>query len=301
MNCKIGMHSKTNMNSKTGALFVVATPIGNLADITLRAIDLLTQVDLILAEDTRRAATLLRHFKIRTPVKSFHQHNEAAQLPTLLRQLNGGAHIALISDAGTPLISDPGYRLVRGAREQGITVTPAPGASALIAALSASGQAAERFCFEGFLPAKVGPRAQRLQDLKNETRTVIFYEASHRIGATLAALVEAFGGERPVTVAREISKKFETFYCGTVAEVGATLAGDAHHRKGEFVLIVCGAQTRQQEPRQVAEAAEIMQLLMAEMPLKRASAIAARVLKQNRNELYQLGLKLKSEAGGGGG
>lgn len=229
------------MNRKTGMLFVVATPIGNLADITRRAVEVLAQVDLILAEDTRRAAILLRHLDIRVPMLSFHQHNERAQLSPLLRRLDGGAQMALISDAGTPLINDPGHRLVSLARESGITVTPVPGASAAIAALSASGQAAARFCFEGFLPAKSESRKRRLLALRDEPRTLVLYESSHRIAATLEALAEVFGGDRSITVAREITKKFETFYCGTVAEVLATITADEHHRKGEFVLIASGA------------------------------------------------------------
>ena len=283
------------MNRKTGApetgtLFIVATPIGNLADITLRAIEVLTRVDLILAEDTRRAAILLRHLDIRTPVKSFHQHNESARLPPLLRQLGGGAQIALISDAGTPLINDPGYPLVRQARERGIFVTPVPGASALIAALSASGRPADRFCFEGFLPAKAEARKRRLQDLKNEPRTLVLYESSHRITATLDAIASSFGDHRPITVAREISKQFETFYCGTVAAVIETIAANRDHRKGEFVIVLGGA-TEPEVDR--ARSAEIMKLLSAEMPLKRASKIAARILAQNSNDLYALGLEMK--------
>ena len=287
MNRKIGA-------PETGILFIVATPIGNLADITLRAIDVLTRVDLILAEDTRRAAILLRHLDVRTAVKSFHQHNESAHVARLLHQLGGGAQIALISDAGTPLINDPGYPLVRRARERGITVTPVPGASALIAALSASGRPADRFCFEGFLPAKAEARKRRLQDLKNEPRTLVLYEASHRINATLGAISLSFGDHRPITVAREISKRFETFYCGTVAAVMETIGAADHHRKGEFVIILNGA-TGPEVDR--VRATEIMQLLTAEMPLKRASKIAARVLAQNSNELYALGLEMKHSGG----
>ena len=282
--------TESETGGETGTLFVVATPIGNLADITLRAIDVLARVDLILAEDTRRAAALLRHLDIRTPVRSFHQHNEAARLPALLRRLGGGARMALISDAGTPLISDPGYRLVRRAREAGIGVTPVPGASAVTAALSAAGQSAERFCFEGFLPATAEARKRRLRDLQDEPRTLVLYESSHRITATLEAMAPLFGDDRAVTVAREISKKFETFYCGTLAEVTATLATAAHHRKGEFVLIISGATARRGEARR---AAEIMTLLSAEMPLKRATQIAAKLLNESRNELYETGLKIK--------
>ena len=277
-----------------GTLFIVATPIGNLADITLRAIDVLTRVDLILAEDTRRSARLLRHLNIRTPMKSFHQHNESARLAPLLERLAGGAQIALISDAGTPLISDPGYPLVREARQRGIAVTPVPGPSALIAALSASGRPAERFCFEGFLPARAEARKRRLQALKNEPRTLVLYESSHRIIATLGAIAASLGRQRPITVAREISKQFETFYCGTLDEVMTTIAAADRHRKGEFVIILNGATESELEPESdPRRAAEVMQLLVAEMPLKRASKIAAHLLGQNRNELYAFGLKIK--------
>ena len=285
------MNGKT-ATTESGTLFIVATPIGNLGDITLRAIDVLTRVDLILAEDTRRSAILLRHLNIRTPVKSFHQHNESARLTSLLRQLDDGAQIALISDAGTPLISDPGYSLVQQARERGISVTPVPGASALIAALSASGRRADRFCFEGFLPAKAEGRRRRLQELKGETRTLVWYESSHRISATLAAILTTFGSHRMLTIAREISKKFETFYCGTVAEVMQTIAADERHRKGEFVLVVSGATEAKADH---DRAVEIMELLITEMPLKRASKIAARLLPENSNELYALGIKLKGK------
>ncbi len=286
------MNGKTSASADTtpGTLFIVATPIGNLGDITLRAIEVLTQVELILAEDTRRAAILLRHLNIRTPMKSFHQHNETAHLTSLLQRLSGGAQIALISDAGTPLISDPGYPLVRQARELGIAVTPVPGPSALIAALCASGRPANRFCFEGFLPAKAEARRRRLQELKNDPRTLVLYESSHRISASLDAIAQSFGDHRAITVAREISKKFETFYCGTVAEVTETLASDSRHRKGEFVLILSGASESHADR---DRAVEIMELLAAEMPLKRAGKIAARILPQNSNELYEIGLEIK--------
>lgn len=288
------MNGKT-VAAETGTLFIVATPIGNLEDITLRAIDVLTRVDLIVAEDTRHSAILLRHLNIRTPMQSFHQHNESARLTSLLRRLGDGAQIALISDAGTPLISDPGYPLVRRARERGITVTPVPGPSALIAALCAAGRPADRFCFEGFLPAKAEARRRRLQDLKDEPRTLVLYESSHRITATLAAISSALGGHRALTVAREISKKFETFYCGTVVEVMETMAADDRHCKGEFVLVVNGATARDADWVDRERAAEIMALLSTEMPLKRASKIAARILDQNSNELYALGIEQKRQ------
>lgn len=270
-----------------GALFIVATPIGNLGDITRRAVETLAAADLILAEDTRRASALLRHLDIRAPVQSLHQHNEAARLQPVLRRLAGGARVALISDAGTPLISDPGHRLVRRARQAGVAVTPLPGANAAVAALSAAGIPAARFCFEGFLPATVAARARRLRALRDEPRALVFYEASHRIAATLGALAEAFGGAREVTVAREISKKFETFYCGGAAEVAATIASDARHRKGEFVIIAAGAPANADADTVDARAREIMQLLCAEMPPGRASQLAARITGVNRNALYK--------------
>lgn len=278
---------------KSGALAVVATPIGNLADIAPRAGAALAAADLILAEDTRRARVLLQHLGIRVPLRAYHRHNEAARLPAALRQLQGGAQLALISDAGTPLISDPGRRLVERARAAGIRVTPLPGACAITAALSAAGQCADRFCFEGFLPATFDARARRLRELQYEARTLVFFEASHRIRATLTALAAVFGGERQATVAREISKQFETFYAGTLIEITAEIASAERHRKGEFVIITAGAERARADE---SRAGEVMALLCAEMPLKRASQIGAQILGLNRNELYQMGLGIK---GGG--
>lgn len=290
-------HTAKNRENQSGALFVVATPIGNLGDITLRAIETLRQAELILAEDTRRASILLQSLNIRTAVQSLHQHNEAARLPALLTRLQRGARVALISDAGTPLISDPGARLVRAAREHKIVVTPLPGASALTAALSVCPQQdSERFCFEGFLPAKAAAREQRLRELASEPRALVLFEASHRITDTLNAIAACFGGTRMLSVAREISKKFESFYSGSADEVRATIASDALHRKGEFVIIIAGASASQMQAHTRTECRTVMQLLMAEMPLKRAAEIAAQCLQHNRNELYQIGLALKNEA-----
>jgi len=274
-----------------GSLFIVATPIGNLGDITRRAVETLRAVDLILAEDTRRAARLLRHLDIRAPVQSFHRHNEAARLPGALRRLAGGAQLALISDAGTPLISDPGHRLVRAARAAGVTVSPLPGANAAVAALSAAGIAAARFVFEGFLPATFAARARRLRELRDESRALVFYEASHRIAATLDAMAAVFGESREVTVAREISKRFETFYGGPVAEVAATIATGGHHQKGEFVIIAAGA-----PPDSTAagrRALEIFELLSAEMRPARARQLAAQITGAPRNALYAGALKAR--------
>ncbi|MGR3983637.1 MAG: 16S rRNA (cytidine(1402)-2'-O)-methyltransferase, partial [Gammaproteobacteria bacterium] len=198
--------------------------------------------------------------------------------------------IALISDAGTPLLNDPGGGLVRAARRRGLRVIPLPGASAAIAALSAAGQPAARFCFEGFLPPKAEARKRRLRELQSEMRTLIFYEASHRISAMLAAMREIFGDEREVSVAREISKKFETFYCGALGEVAAAIGADARHRKGEFVIVARGAPA---ERAAGARAAEVMALLMAEMPIKRASKIAAEIAGGGSREMYEIGVALR--------
>ncbi len=280
------------MPNPIGTLSIVATPIGNLDDITMRALAVLRQADLILAEDTRRAAILLSRWEIATPVKSFHQHNEAARLPAMLARLADGAHLALTSDAGTPLINDPGHRLVVAARRHGLRVTPVPGACALIAALSAAGHAVDRFCFEGFLPAKAAARAQRLATLKHQPRTLVLYESSHRIAATLAAIEATFGADRQLTVAREITKKFEAFYGGAVAQVRATLQADPNCRKGEFVIIISGAVAAPTDPQQ---ATATMRVLLSELPLKQASKIAARLLGGNARELYALGLALKTK------
>lgn len=283
----------------TGALFIVATPIGNLGDITRRAVEVLGAVDLILAEDTRRASVLLRHLIVKTPVQSFHRHNEAARLPAVLRKLTGGATMALISDAGTPLISDPGQRLVRAARAAGVTVSPLPGACAVVAALSAAGIPAARFVFEGFLPATAAARARRLRELQNETRALVFFEASHRIADALDAMAEAFGGDREVTVAREISKQFETFYCGDLATVAAAIAAGGRHQKGEFVIITAGAAADSVATTATADAraAQVMAILCEALPPGRASQLAARITGASRNTLYKAWMAPTRHAG----
>ena len=280
------------MNSKTGSLFVVATPIGNLGDITERAITVLTQVTLILAEDTRHAAKLLSHFGISTKTKSFHQHNEPAQTPKIIGRLQAGEDIALVSDAGTPLISDPGFRLVRAARTNGIIVSPIPGASALTAALCASGLATNRFCFEGFLPAKSQQRLQRLQKLRDENRTLIFYESSHRIIASLHAMAESFGHNREATIAREISKKFETFYFGGIASLIDQMQQNPRHQKGEFVIVVSASEVDDSDS-DWDGAIRLLKSLIVEMPVKTACKIAGNTFGVNRNKLYRVALEYK--------
>ncbi len=280
------------MNIKTGHLFVVATPIGNLADITTRAITVLTQVQLILAEDTRHARKLLSHFGIATKTRSFHQHNERTQTPKIISLLQSGEDIALISDAGTPLISDPGFCLIRAARTNAIMVSPIPGASALTAALCVSGLATERFCFEGFLPAKPQPRLQHLQGLSKEKRTLIFYESSHRILASLQDMARSFGAHRQASIGREISKKFETFYGGSINSLISQINQNADHQKGEFVIIV-SANTLPDADSDWDDAIRLLQALIAEMPLKTACQIVGKTFSVNKNKLYNAALAYK--------
>ncbi|WP_103920052.1 16S rRNA (cytidine(1402)-2'-O)-methyltransferase, partial [Candidatus Venteria ishoeyi] len=225
------------MNESTACLYIVATPIGNLEDISQRALRILQHVALVAAEDTRHSRPLLLHFGINTPLRALHEHNEQQATQQLLQQLHQGDSIALISDAGTPLISDPGQRFVQAVHQAGIPVCPIPGASALICALSAAGFSADQFCFEGFLPAKAGTREQRLQVLQDETRTLVFYEAPHRIKACVKAMLLNFGAERPAALLKELTKLHETVYRGTLAEILRWLEAEAVHCKGEFILV----------------------------------------------------------------
>lgn len=275
---------------RTGVLYVVATPIGNRADITQRALAVLGAVDRVLAEDTRHSGTLLRTLGIGTPLLSLHEHNEQVQVEPLLARLRAGADLALISDAGTPLISDPGYRIVRAARQAGIAVVPIPGPSALIAALSVAGLPTDRFVFEGFLPAKAAARRAHLHGLANETRTLVFYEASHRIQECLSDLAECFGVEREAAIARELTKTFEQVQAGTLAELNAWLAEDANRQRGEFVVLVAGA-APVADTELDAEAKRVLKLLLTELPIKRAAALAAEITGARKNALYQYALQ----------
>jgi 16S rRNA (cytidine1402-2'-O)-methyltransferase len=223
-----------------GTLYVVATPIGNLADLSARAREVLAEVAAICAEDTRHTRALLTAHGIERPLLALHEHNEAEQAWKLVERLRAGDSLALVSDAGTPLVSDPGYRLVREARAAGLKVSPVPGACAAIAALSVAGIPSDRFCFEGFLPAKAAARRERLAALAREPRTLVFYESAHRIEEALADLVAVFGGEREAVLARELTKLFETVLGDTLAALAQRVAGDADQRKGEFVLVVRG-------------------------------------------------------------
>ena len=267
-----------------GTLFVVATPIGNLGDLSPRAQQTLREVAAICAEDTRRSGQLLAHFGIATPLVALHEHNEDAIAQRVVARLQGGESLALVSDAGTPLVSDPGFRLVRAARAAGVKVSPVPGPSALVAALSVAGLPSDRFAFEGFLPAKASARRERLQALVAEPRTLIFYEASHRIAETLADMVAAFGGERPAVLARELTKLFETVLDGTLAELLAKVETDADQRKGEFVLLVQGA--GEDADAKVAEGRRLYATLKQHLPPSTAAKLAAELSGAPRKALY---------------
>ncbi|PZW67818.1 16S rRNA (cytidine1402-2'-O)-methyltransferase [Pseudomonas sp. URMO17WK12:I1] len=276
--------------SAAGTLFVVATPIGNLDDLSARALKVLGEVALIAAEDTRHSARLMQHFGIGTPLAACHEHNERDEGNRFIERLLAGDDVALISDAGTPLISDPGYHLVRQARAAGIRVVPVPGACALIAALSAAGLPSDRFVFEGFLPAKTVGRRARLELVREEPRTLIFYEAPHRILECLQDMREVFGGERQALLARELTKTFETLQGMPLEQLCEWVAADANQQRGECVVLVAGWQAPEDEAAVSVEALRVLDLLLAEMPLKRAAALAAQITGVRKNLLYQAAL-----------
>lgn len=275
-----------------GVLYVVATPIGNLGDLSPRAVTILRGVSLIAAEDTRHSLPLLRHFDIRTPCSAFHEHNERAAAGQLLRRLHEGDSIALISDAGTPLISDPGFHLVREARAQGVRVVPIPGPCAAICALSAAGLPSDRYVFEGFLPSRSAARRQRLEVLVRETRTLILYESSHRIEAALQDMGAILGGDRPAVVARELTKRFETLRDGTLGELSRWIVDNPEQRKGEFVVLIQGADAV--DSAEEEEEARVLRILLEELSPKQAAAVAARITGGRRNRLYALAQSLKT-------
>jgi len=281
-------------NSQAGTLYVVATPIGNLDDIGARALRVLREVALIAAEDTRHSQRLLQHFGIQTPLAACHEHNERDESGRFLARLQAGEDVALISDAGTPLVSDPGFHLVRQARAAGIRVVPVPGPCALIAALSAAGLPSDRFIFEGFLPARAAGRRARLELLKEESRTLVFYEAPHRILECLEDMQAVFGGGRQAVLARELTKTFETLKGAPLAELCAWVAADSNQQRGECVVLVAGWQAPEGEEALSAEALRVLDLLLAELPLKRATALAAEITGVRKNLLYQVALERKS-------
>ncbi|MCB1758306.1 MAG: 16S rRNA (cytidine(1402)-2'-O)-methyltransferase [Gammaproteobacteria bacterium] len=277
----------------SGVLYVVATPIGNLGDLSPRAVEVLRQVDLIGAEDTRHSVPLLQHFGISTRLQSLHDHNERQLVEQLLDRLQQGDSIALISDAGTPLISDPGFQLVRACHRQHIRVSPIPGACAAIAALSAAGIATDRFRFEGFPPRTRSARLGFYSALANESATLLFYESSHRVKESLHDMQQVFGAERQAVIARELSKLHETVISATLAELNAVLQRDAMQSKGEFVLILEGAA---RNPGVLsAEAEGMLRILCESLPLKQAAQLTARITGERKNLLYQRALQLSAD------
>jgi 16S rRNA (cytidine1402-2'-O)-methyltransferase len=281
-----------NINS-LGILYVVATPIGNLQDISFRALEVLKTVDCIVAEDTRHSQSLLQQFSIKTPIMALHEHNERERTAKLLERFQRGESIALISDAGTPLISDPGYYLVHEARAAGIRVVPLPGACAAIAALSVAGLPTDSFIFEGFLPAKSGARLQRLEALRNESRTLVFYEAPHRILELLEAMQAVFGDERRAVIARELTKLFETITSGPLKDLIAFVAKDSNQRRGENVVIVEGVKCVSIEAHD--ETLRILAILIESLPLKQAVELTTKISGQKKNIIYDLALQMKNK------
>ena len=275
-------------SNKPGVLYIVATPIGNLGDLSRRAGEILAAVDLILAEDTRHSRKLLKGMNIKTPVRAFHKDNETKATAQAIARLAAGAEVALVADAGTPLISDPGFKLVRQAHEKGIRVSPIPGPAALIAALSASGIAPDRFLFEGFAPEKPVARRKRLQALAGESRTLIFYEAPHRITAFLDDAIAVFSGDREATIARELTKKFETIRRGELADLKAWIEQEPDQRRGEFVVVIAG-----NKKKGASNLEAMLTVLLKSLPLKQSAQIAAELSGGNKNEIYKLALSLQ--------
>lgn len=277
--------------SEPGQLFIVATPIGNLDDVSKRAIDVLASVHRIAAEDTRHSKKLLQNVGVTTALISYHDFSSDEATNKILSQLQSGFSIALISDAGTPLISDPGYKLVKLAREQGIEVKPIPGASAVTAALSVAGLPTDRFVFEGFLPSKSAARLSRLQQLVLEPRTLVIYESPHRILSSVKDMQQIFGAGRQMFIARELTKKFETLFLGSTQQCSEWLQGDDNQQRGEFVVIVAGCDEAEIETHRQQRAREIIELLSGAVPMKQAVAIASQITGARKNKLYDAALK----------
>lgn len=284
----MSQHNQAAISPST--LYVVPTPIGNLGDITQRALAVLGSVDLIAAEDTRHTGLLLQHFAINAQLFALHDHNEQSKADILIAKLKDGHSIALVSDAGTPLINDPGYHLVRRCREEGIRVIPLPGACAAITAMSAAGLPSDRFCYEGFLPAKTKSRCDTLRSLEEEPRTLIFYESTHRLLDSLQDMVTVWGPERYVVLARELTKTWENIKGAPVGELLAWVKEDEVRRKGEMVLIVEGHKV-QSDDAIPSEALRTLVLLQKELPLKKAAALTAEIHGVKKNALYKYALE----------
>ncbi len=280
------------MDSQSGTLYVVATPIGNLQDISQRALSTLSSVDRVLAEDTRHTQHLLTNFSIKSSLVSLHDHNERQRVEQVSQWLSAGEQLALVSDAGTPLISDPGYILVNQLRQAGFKVVPIPGPCAIIAALSAAGLPTDRFCFEGFLSAKSSARKRQLEELKKETRTWVFYESSHRIRACIDDMCEVLGKDRELVVARELTKRFETILAGSVADLQNVLQQDENQSRGEFVVIVKGVEAATLEAQ--VSASQLLEELVPHLPTKLAAQITANITGESKKALYQRALELKT-------
>ena len=273
-----------------GALYVVATPIGNLGDISHRGLEILNKVETVLAEDTRHSKRLFNHYGISSKLRSCHQHNEDQILDWLYQTLDAGNDVALISDAGTPLISDPGFVVVRALRERGYTVNAVPGASSVIAALSVAGLPTDRFVFDGFLSAKGPARRTQLIKYDTESRTIVLLESSHRIVACLQDIVYVLGESRQLVIARELTKKFETVLAGSAAELLELLVNDANQTRGEFVLMLQGVKEIESDQ---ADVISVLKVLMSELPLKQAAGLAAKLTGDRKNDVYDLALSLK--------
>jgi 16S rRNA (cytidine1402-2'-O)-methyltransferase len=273
-------------------LYIVATPIGNLDDITLRAINTLKKVDLIAAEDTRHSGLLLQHLSIKAKLFALHDHNEQEKSAVLIEKLKAGLSIALISDAGTPLINDPGYHLVKACRENNINVVPIPGACAAITALSVAGLPSDRFSYEGFLPSKTKARQDHLSALLNEPRTMIFYESTHRLLDTLQDMQAIWGGDKHIVLAKELTKTWETIVNYPIKDLISWLQDDSNRQKGEFVLIAEGY--HKTDDTIDAKAINTLKILLKELPLKKAAAITAEIYGLKKNQLYQLGLTFEN-------
>ena len=280
-------------NTAPGRLHVVATPIGNLGDLSPRARETLQSCALVAAEDTRHSGAMLRQFAIQTPLVSLHEHNEPERVAQLIGRLQRGESIALISDAGTPAISDPGFALVRAAAAAGIEVVAVPGPCAAIAALSVGALPTDRFCFEGFLPARDAARRASLQALAAETRTLVFYESPHRLAATLADCIAAFGAMRSAVLARELTKLHESLYRGTLGELLARVQAERDMARCESVLLVGGAEAKP-APGADTELDRVLNILLAQLPLKQAAELAAAITGARGNEAYKRALQLKA-------
>ena len=280
------------MAVQLGRLAVISTPIGNLGDLSPRARDELAAAELVAAEDTRRTGQLLTTLGLSRPLLSLHEHNESERIGELLDKLRAGARIALVSDAGTPLLSDPGFELVRRVSQEGMTVVAVPGPSAITAALSIAGLPTERFTFEGFLPARLAERRTRVEELARETRTLVFFEAPHRIAESLDDLAAGFGNERRAAVARELTKVFETVYRGTLAQLAAQARTDANFSRGEITVVVEGAPRAAAEDVPRAELDATLTILLAELAPSKAAALAARLTGAKRNDAYARALEL---------